>query len=181
MQDSPQASPKGGDEPPPQQPKADNNGPQDQISKKQIQDANYKQQQAQKDINEEKNKEATEKQGEAIEKLKDAKKKLEDRLAQLREEELERILANLLLRCEEDAAHTDRGATTAPKGVHKSSVPGDGRQADPRATQATIPPSLSNKEEGDRDRGDQGDGGSRRGGGLDRRLRRPSSNRSART
>src|SRR5205807_4544829 len=39
-------------------------------------------------------------QDEAVKKLEEAKKKLEDLLRQLREEELERLLANLQARCE---------------------------------------------------------------------------------
>jgi hypothetical protein len=81
--------------PPPQQPQAaQNNG------KKQVEDANYKQKQAEDEIAKGKNKEASDNETEAIRKLEEARKKLEDLLRQLREEELERLLANLQARCE---------------------------------------------------------------------------------
>jgi hypothetical protein len=78
------------------------NQPQDpaQTGKKQIQEANEKQQSSEKNIAKDKNPDASKDQGEAIEKLEDAKKKLEDLLRQLREEEMERVLADLLRRCE---------------------------------------------------------------------------------
>jgi len=71
----------------------------DQIGKKQVEDANYKQQQAEEKIGKD-NKSASQKQGEAIKDLESAKKKLEELLRQIREEELERLLANLQARCE---------------------------------------------------------------------------------
>lgn len=76
--------------------------PQDDVanSKKQVEDANYKQQQAEEKIAKEENKDASEKQGQAIKDLESAKKKLEDLLRQIREEELERLLAALQQRCE---------------------------------------------------------------------------------
>jgi hypothetical protein len=68
--------------------------------RKQIEDAHADQQGAEKKIEEEKNKDAGKKQDEAIDKLKAAQKKLEDLLRQLREEEIERLLAALQARCE---------------------------------------------------------------------------------
>jgi hypothetical protein len=139
--DSPQAQPKGSNEPPPpQQPK---NSPDDQISKKQVQDANYKQDQAQKDIKDGKDDDASKKQGGAIDDLKDAKKKLEDRLKQLREEELERVLANLLLRCEKMLA-LQTEVYNGTEGVHKL-VEASADKKPTRDNQATSA-KLSNKE-----------------------------------
>jgi hypothetical protein len=81
--------------PPPQQPQAaPNNG------KKQVEDANYKQKDAEDKIKKDDNKGASDDETEAIRKLEEARKKLEDLLRQLREEELERLLANLQARCE---------------------------------------------------------------------------------
>ena len=68
--------------------------------KKQIEDAAQDMQKAEKNIEEKKNEDASNNQDEAIKKLEAAKKKLEELLAQLREEELERLLAALQQRCE---------------------------------------------------------------------------------
>lgn len=68
--------------------------------KKQVQDAEYKMKQAEDSIAKKDNKDASDKQGQAIQDLEKAKKKLEDLLRQLREEELERLLAALQARCE---------------------------------------------------------------------------------
>jgi hypothetical protein len=81
--------------PPPQPPQAaQNNG------KKQVEDANYKQKDAEDKIKKDDNKGASDDESAAIQKLEEARKKLEDLLRQLREEELERLLANLQARCE---------------------------------------------------------------------------------
>ena len=56
--------------------------------------------QAEENIAKKKNKEASDNQGQAITDLEKAKKKLEDLLRQIREEELERLLAALQARCE---------------------------------------------------------------------------------
>ena len=56
--------------------------------------------QAQKKIENQKNDDAGKDQGDAIKKLQEAKKELEKRLKILREEELERLIANLKARCE---------------------------------------------------------------------------------
>lgn len=84
----------------PQQPSAQQ--PQDDVanSKKQIEDAEYKQKQAEEKIANQENKAASDKQGDAIKDLEKAKKKLEDLLRQIREEEIERLLAALQSRCE---------------------------------------------------------------------------------
>jgi len=95
-----QAGSKGGQQQPQQPQPPSQQKPQDEIAKKQVEDANYKQQQAEEKIAKEENKEASEKQGQAIKDLETAKKKLEDLLRQIREEELERLLAALQQRCE---------------------------------------------------------------------------------
>jgi hypothetical protein len=69
-------------------------------SKKQVEDAEYKMKQAEEKIARKDNKDASDDQGKAILDLEKAKKKLEDLLRQLREEELERLLAALQGRCE---------------------------------------------------------------------------------
>ncbi len=76
--------------------------PQDNVAsgKKQVEDAEYKMKQAEAKITDKKNKDASEEQGKAIQDLEKAKKKLEDLLRQIREEELERLLAALQARCE---------------------------------------------------------------------------------
>ncbi|HMF20470.1 MAG TPA: hypothetical protein VKE98_24890 [Gemmataceae bacterium] len=68
--------------------------------KKQVEDANYKQKQAEENIAKENKKGASDDMGKAIDDLEKAKKKLEDLLNQIREEELERLLAALQARCE---------------------------------------------------------------------------------
>ena len=76
--------------------------PKDNIAsgRKQVEDAEYKMKQAEEKIANKKNKDASEDQGKAIQDLEKAKKKLEDLLRQIREEELERLLAALQARCE---------------------------------------------------------------------------------
>jgi hypothetical protein len=93
-------SPKGSGQqqpPPPPQPKDDQP---DFPGKKQIQDATEDQKSSEKEIDKGNNDAAAKKQGDAAEKLKQAQKKLEELLRQLREEEIERILAALQGRCE---------------------------------------------------------------------------------
>ena len=95
----PQASnksgPPPGKSPPPGGPKDDV-----KIAKKQIQEGQEKQQQAEENIEKGKNEQASGDQNDAIKKLEEAKKELERLLRQLREEEVERILAQLQQRCE---------------------------------------------------------------------------------
>jgi hypothetical protein len=74
--------------------------PQDNPVKKQIQDANKYQKQAEQDLEKEKRADAGKNEEEAKEKLEAARKKLEDLLKQLREEEIERLLAALQARCQ---------------------------------------------------------------------------------
>ena len=92
---SAQAGDKGDNQPQTPQPK-------DNVanSKKQVQDAEYKMKQAEEKIARKDNKDASDDQGKAIQDLEKAKKNLEDLLRQLREEELERLLAALQGRCE---------------------------------------------------------------------------------
>jgi len=73
--------------------------PDDNPVKKQIEDANKYQKQAETDLDKNKKDDATDKQAKAIKALEDAKKKLEDLLKQMREEEIERLLADLEKRC----------------------------------------------------------------------------------
>lgn len=70
-----------------------------QQSKKKIEEAGYEQKAASENIKKGDNKEASGKQGKAIKDLEDAKKRLEKLLQQLREEEIERVLAALENRC----------------------------------------------------------------------------------
>jgi hypothetical protein len=67
--------------------------------KKQVEDANDYQKQAEKDIDKEKRADASQKQDKAIDELEKARKRLEEILRQLREEEMERLLAALEQRC----------------------------------------------------------------------------------
>ena len=77
-------------------------GPKDNIadSRKKVEEGNYQQQKAEDNIAKDKNPDASKEQDKAIENFESAKKKLEELLRQLREEELERTLADLLRRCE---------------------------------------------------------------------------------
>lgn len=70
------------------------------IGKKQVEDANYKQNQAEANLEKKETKPASDNMEEAIKKLEEARKKLEKLLQQTREEELERLLAALQARCE---------------------------------------------------------------------------------
>jgi hypothetical protein len=67
--------------------------------KKQIEEANKYQKQAEIDLDKAKRDDAVDKQTKAIKELEAAKKKLEDLLRQMREEEIERLLADLEKRC----------------------------------------------------------------------------------
>jgi hypothetical protein len=68
--------------------------------RKQVQDANEYQKKAEQDLEKEKREDASNNQSKALKELEEARKKLEEILRQLREEELERLLANLQARCE---------------------------------------------------------------------------------
>jgi hypothetical protein len=67
--------------------------------KKQVQDANQYQRQAEDDLKKDSKNDASKKQSQAIAKLEEARRKLEEILRQLREEEIERLLAKLEQRC----------------------------------------------------------------------------------
>jgi hypothetical protein len=67
--------------------------------KKQVQDANQYQRQAEDQIKKDDKQDASKKQSQAIAKLEEARRKLEEILRQLREEEIERLLAKLEQRC----------------------------------------------------------------------------------
>jgi hypothetical protein len=86
----------GGKSPPPS-----NQQPQEITqAKKKIRDATDKQDSAEKNLDKNKKPEAVEDEDQAVARLKEAQKKLEDLLRQLREEEAERLLAQLQSRCE---------------------------------------------------------------------------------
>jgi hypothetical protein len=67
--------------------------------RKQIEDANKYQKQAEIDLDKKKKDDATDSMTKALKELEAAKKKLEDLLKQMREEEIERLLADLEKRC----------------------------------------------------------------------------------
>ena len=69
-------------------------------SKKQLQEAGYDQKIAEDKIPQGQNNAAAKAQGDAIKKMEEAKKKLEKLLQQMREDEIERVLAALQARCE---------------------------------------------------------------------------------
>jgi hypothetical protein len=71
-----------------------------QASAKKIKEAGYDQKSAEDNIKKGDNPQASKQQGDAIDKMEAAKKKLERLLQQLREEEIERVLAALQARCE---------------------------------------------------------------------------------
>jgi hypothetical protein len=76
-----------------------NQPPDGSPGKKQVQDANKYQRQAEDDIKKDDKNDASKKQSDAIAKLEEARRKLEEILRQLREEEIERLLAKLEQRC----------------------------------------------------------------------------------
>ena len=97
-QSGPPAQAKSGSQSPP--PPSGDKKDDAQIAKKQIQEGQQKQQEAEDKIEQGKNDQASDDQNAAIKKLEDAKKELERLLRQLREEEIERVLAQLQQRCE---------------------------------------------------------------------------------
>jgi hypothetical protein len=74
--------------------------PQETSGRKEIQEAKGHQDEAEKDMDKEKNKDASDNLDKAISKLEEARKRLEELLRQLREEELRRLLAKLEGRCQ---------------------------------------------------------------------------------
>jgi hypothetical protein len=98
----PPAGAKGDSQPPPPgggDPKNKQNSDVAQSGKK-VQEAGYDQKSAEDNIAKQKTADALKKQADAIAKMEDAKKKLEKLLQQMREEEIERVLAALQARCE---------------------------------------------------------------------------------
>ena len=83
-----------------QQQQAEDQPPDDTPGRKKIQDANLDQRRAEDNIDKNKRADAGKNQDEAIEKLIQARKKWEELLRQIREEENERLLAQLQARCE---------------------------------------------------------------------------------
>ncbi len=86
---------KSGPKPPPQQQPS----PEQSQIKKKIEDAEKYQERAEDNLRKDNRKDAPEDEQEALNKLNEAKKQLEDLLRQLREEEIERLLARLEARC----------------------------------------------------------------------------------
>jgi hypothetical protein len=74
--------------------------PEGGVGKKQVQDAIEGQKRAEKELEQDKKENASKTQDKVIKDLEEARKKLEEILKQLREEEIERILAALQARCE---------------------------------------------------------------------------------
>jgi hypothetical protein len=99
---SPPAAEKGDNSPPPPSSGDPKNKQNDDVanSSKKLKEAGYDQQSAEEKIAKEKTAEALKKQADAIAKMEEAKKKLEKLLQQMREEEIERVLAALQARCE---------------------------------------------------------------------------------
>jgi hypothetical protein len=81
--------------------KKDDQQPPDTLpGKQQLKEAQDKQDEARKNIEKEKRDEASQNQDQAIKKMEEVRKRWEELLKQLREEELERLLAALQVRCE---------------------------------------------------------------------------------
>jgi hypothetical protein len=112
--------------------------------KKQIQDAQKYQEQAENKLRRDNRKNAPEDQQAALDKLNAAKKALEDLLRQLREEEIERLLARLEQRCRKMLAMQIgvRDDTVALDKVIKSNA--DGKPARPDQQASNV---LSDREE----------------------------------
>jgi hypothetical protein len=108
----------------PKQQQQNSNQPQEVTQgKKKIQDADYSANQAEKKITKNDPKEAIPDQQDTAKNLEDAKRKLEKLLQQLREEELERLLAALEARCQKMLAmqiEVYEGTVSVHKGVEKT-------------------------------------------------------------
>jgi len=116
--------------------------------KKQIEDANKYQKQAETDLDkkekEKGNEKAVESQTKAIEELEKARKKLEELLKQMREEEIERILADLEKRCRYMLAlqiEVKEGTVNLDKDIRKT------QSKKPDVTHHTRSHKLRDKEE----------------------------------
>jgi hypothetical protein len=84
---------------PPQQQNSNQNQSQQTPGRKQVQEAIESQKKAETEIDKDKKAEASNHQDKALQKLEEVRKKLEELLRQLREEELQRLLAALEARC----------------------------------------------------------------------------------
>jgi hypothetical protein len=126
----------------PQKPQPKDDQP-DFPGKKQIQEANDHQKKAEDDLNKGNNDAAAKKQGDAAEKLKEAQKKLEELLRQLREEEIERVLAALQGRCEKMLA-MQKDVREGTIGLDKTMKERGSKTIDPADAQRGL--ELSDKE-----------------------------------
>jgi hypothetical protein len=101
------------------------------LVRRQLEEAQRRQQQAESELGRENRNGAAENQGVAVARFDEAVRRLEDHVAQLRREEMERVLASLLRRCERMLAaqveirdgtlNLDRQITAAPE--RKASLP----------------------------------------------------------
>ena len=91
---------KGGDKKDEQKPPGEQQPPDALPGKKQLQEAQDHQDSARKNIEKEKRDDASQNQDQAIKKMEEVRKRWEELLRQLREEEMERLLAALQVRCE---------------------------------------------------------------------------------
>ena len=89
-----------GDKKDEQKPPGDQPPPDSLPGKQQLQEAQDQQDSAKKNIEKEKRDEASQNQDQAIKKMEEVRKRWEELLKQLREEEMERLLAALQVRCE---------------------------------------------------------------------------------
>ncbi len=126
-----------------QQQQQQTNQAQSQI-KKQIQDAEKYQERAEDNLRKDNRKDAPEDEQQALDNLNKAKKALEDLLRQLREEEIERLLARLEARCRKMLAMqiAVRDDTVALDKVIKDNPNGQATRADQQASNV-----LSDREE----------------------------------
>jgi hypothetical protein len=121
-----------------------NQQPQDAQVKKQIQDGNKYQEKSEDDLKKDDKNKAGEDQDKAIAKLNEARKRLEELLRQLREEEVERLLAQLQARCQHMLALqiAVRDGTVSLDGVIQANENKQPTRADEQASNV-----LSDKEE----------------------------------
>jgi len=125
-----QGQPKGDGQPQDGQPNGQPQQPQDEATpgRKQVQDAIENQNDAEKNLKKNDKPKASGDQDEAIEKLEQVRKEIERRLKQLREEELERLLANLEARCRK-MLEMQIGVYEGTKRVHAAIQANEGRKA----------------------------------------------------
>lgn len=145
-----QASSKDGGQPPagqqapsPQPPQA----PKDDVaqSKKRIQDGNYEQRQAEEKLAKKENPKAADHADKAVDHLQKAKEKLEKLLRQMREEEMERLLAALQARCEKMLAMQQQ-VLAGTETVHKAIESNEGKKPKHENKQESIRLSDQEKE-----------------------------------